>query len=108
MERLRGSNTSVYSGVMFRDYHDTQSRDPDTMPRYFLTGTAAAMAANRVSHFYDLCGPSLNVDTGCSTTLTALHLASQNLRNNESDVSIVTGAAIMTNADAFIGLSNVG
>ncbi|KAI2936980.1 hypothetical protein CBS147321_8075 [Aspergillus niger] len=108
MESIKGTNTSVYGGVMFRDYHDTHSRDLDTLPRYFMTGNAATMASNRISHFYDLRGPSMTVDTGCSTSLTALHLACQNLRNGESNMSIVTGASLMINPDVFLSMSNIG
>ncbi|KAL2813950.1 hypothetical protein BDW59DRAFT_24526 [Aspergillus cavernicola] len=108
LEKVMGSNTSVYGGIMFRDYHDTLSRDPDLMPRYFMTGNAATMASNRISHFYDLRGPSMSVDTGCSTTLTALHLACQNLRSQESSMSVVTGASLMLNPDIFISMSSLG
>ncbi|KAI2885910.1 hypothetical protein CBS11852_8117 [Aspergillus niger] len=108
MESIKGTNTSVYGGVMFRDYHDTHSRDLDTLPRYFMTGNAATMASNRISHFYDLRGPSMTVDTGCSTSLTALHLACQNLRSGESNMSIVTGASLMINPDVFLSMSNIG
>lgn len=108
LENVAGSNTSVYGGVMFRDNHDSHSRDPDTLPRYFMTGNASTMASNRVSHFFDLRGPSMTVDTGCSTTLTALHLALQNLRAGESDMSIVTGASLMLNPDIFLSMSNLG
>jgi acyl transferase domain-containing protein len=93
---------------MFRDYHDTHSRDLDTLPRYFMTSNAATMASNRISHFYDLRGSSVSVDTGCSTTLTALHLACRHLRDEESDMSIVTGASLMINPDVFISMSNIG
>ena len=34
---------------MVRDYHNTLARDPDTLPRYFMTGNAATMASSRVS-----------------------------------------------------------
>lgn len=108
MEQLRGTNTSVHSGIMFRDYHDTQLRDPATLPRYFSTSDPASMASNSVSHFFDLRGPSMSIDTACSSTLTALHLACQGLRKGESGVAIVTGASLMLNADVFIGMSNIG
>lgn len=108
MDKVRGTNTSVYSGIMFRDYHDTQVRDATTLPRYFILGTAASMASNRVSHFFDLRGPSMSVDTACSSTITALHLACQSLRKGESGISIVTGSSLMLNADLFIGMSNIG
>jgi acyl transferase domain-containing protein len=108
MEQFAGSKASVFAGASFRDYHDTLMRDPDFLPRYFLTGNGAAMGANRISHFYNLRGPSMTVDTGCSTTLTALHLACQSLRAGDSTISVVTGSNIMLNPDMFETLASVG
>ncbi|RHZ65528.1 type I polyketide synthase [Aspergillus thermomutatus] len=108
LENIAGSRTSVYAGAFFHDYHDSLMRDPATMPRYFMTGNGAAMAANRISHFYDLRGPSMTVDTGCSTTLTTLHLACQSLRARESDVSIVAGSNILLNPDMFESMAGLG
>lgn len=93
---------------MYRDYHDVLNRDPETLPRYFITGNAGTMVSNRISHFYDLRGPSVTVDTACSTTLTALHLAVQSLRAGESDMAIVTGANLLLNSDVFVTMSNLG
>lgn len=66
------------------------------------------MFSNRISHFFDLRGPSLTVDTGCSTSLVALHLACQSLRTGESKMSIVGGANVILNPHMFISLSNLG
>ncbi|KAL4916483.1 hypothetical protein BDW62DRAFT_186074 [Aspergillus aurantiobrunneus] len=108
LAQIAGSNTSVFTGSFIRDYHDLLSRDPDTLPRYFTTGNFAAMIANRISHFFDLQGPSTPVDTGCSTSMTALHLACQTLRSGESDASIVGGTCVMLNPDMFCQLSSLG
>lgn len=83
-------------------------RDPDLIPRYAMLGNGAAMISNRISHFFDLGGPSMTVDTGCSTSLTALHLACQSIRAEESTISIVGGASLMLNPDVFISLSSLG
>ncbi|RAH86337.1 ketoacyl-synt-domain-containing protein [Aspergillus japonicus CBS 114.51] len=91
----------------FRHNHDSLLRDPDTLARSFLTGNGAAMIANRISRFFDLRAPSLMVDTGCSTTLTLLHLACQSLRAGESDMAIVGGSNILLNPDMFIAGSNL-
>ncbi|KAL3429943.1 hypothetical protein BDV09DRAFT_200122 [Aspergillus tetrazonus] len=108
IEKIAGTQTSVFAGASFRDYHDSLMRDPDNLPRFFLTGNGAAMISNRISHFYDLRGPSMTVDTGCSTALTALHLACQSLRAGESTTSIVAGSNIMLNPDMFETLASVG
>ncbi|RAH70054.1 type I polyketide synthase [Aspergillus aculeatinus CBS 121060] len=107
LDQVAGSRTGVYAGTCFRDDHDSLLRDPDTLARSFLTGNGAAMIANRISHFFDLRGPSLMVDTGCSTTLTLLHLACQSLRAGESDMAIVGGSNILLNPDMFIAGSNL-
>jgi acyl transferase domain-containing protein len=83
-------------------------RDPDTIPRTALTGNGSAMMSNRVSHFFDFHGPSITVDTGCSTSLTALHLACQGLRSGEAAMSIVAAANLLLNPDNFIMLSSLG
>ena len=107
LQDVAGSNTSVFAGAFFRDYADGLMRDPDVLPRLYLLGVGGAMAANRLSHFYDLRGPSMTVDTGCSTSLTALHQACQSLRARESDMSIVGGANVMLNPDMFAVMSSL-
>ncbi|KAK2755488.1 Type I Iterative PKS [Arachnomyces sp. PD_36] len=108
LSQIAGSNTSVFTGSFIRDYHDMLTRDPITLPRFFTTGNFAAMIANRISHFFDLRGPSTPVDTGCSTSITALHLACQTLRTGESDSAVVGGTCIMLNPDMFAQLSSLG
>ena len=40
IEKLQGSNTSAFVGVMSNDYHDIQIRDLNTAPKYMATGTS--------------------------------------------------------------------
>jgi acyl transferase domain-containing protein len=83
-------------------------RDPEELPRYVMTGNGATMMANRISHFYDLRGPSMTVDTGCSTGLVALHQACQSLKTSDAKTAIVVGANIMINPDIFVLWSSLG
>lgn len=108
LQKIAGSDTSVFAGAFFRDYHDSMMRDPETLPRSLLTGNGAAMMSNRISHFFDLMGSSVTVDTGCSTGLTALHMGVQTLRTGESRMSIVGGSNVMINPDMFISMSSIG
>jgi len=108
LDELAGSNTSVYTGNLGKDYHDTLSRDPEVLPPSFVTGNLTAMGANRLSHFYDLRGPSMPIDTACSSGLVSLHLAVQSIRSGESDASIVGAASVLLNPDMFVSLSTVG
>jgi acyl transferase domain-containing protein len=108
LEKIAGSQTSVYGSLFTRDYQDSIMRDTEIMPRYFVTGNGTAMLSNRLSYFYDFKGPSLTVDTGCSTSLVALHLACQSLRTGEATMSLVGGSNVILNPDMLIGLSNMG
>lgn len=66
------------------------------------------MSSNRISHFFDFRGASMTLETGCSTTLVALHQAIQTLRNREADMSVVTGANAMLNPDTFKAIGSLG
>ncbi|KAM7199185.1 hypothetical protein V8F33_004660 [Rhypophila sp. PSN 637] len=106
--KVAGSRSSVFAAAFHRDYHDSLTRNPDDMPRYMLTGTGTAMLSNRISHFFDIRGPSLTVDTGCSSSLSSLHMACRSLQAGDSDMSIVTGGNLMLSPDPFISMSGVG
>lgn len=108
LEEASGSNTSVFSGAFFHDYQDGHMRDADNLPRFLMTGNGAAMASNRISHFFNFLGPSMTIDTGCSTTLTALHQACQSLKFGDADMSVVGGSNLMLNPDFFISISTLG
>ena len=86
IESLKGSETAVFASTMAFDYIKMLSRDPDDLPPSALSGTAASILANRLSWYYDLKGPSVHVDTACSSGLIAVDLACQ---------SILTGSANM-------------
>lgn len=66
------------------------------------------MLSNRVSHFFDLQGASMSIDTGCSSGLVALHQGCRSILWGDSDVSIVAASNVMLSPDLFIALSNLG
>ena len=105
---VAGSNTSVYAGVWTHDYHDGLMQDGDKLPRFLMIGTPPALAANHISHFFDLRGASLTLDTGCSSGLVALHQAVLGLRAGEADMAVVSGCNLMLSPDRFKMLSSLG
>lgn len=89
MEEVNGSETSCYVGSFTRDYSDMMACDPDDLPLYHSTGTGSAILSNRVSWFFNMKGPSISLDTACSSSMVALHLGCQSLRSRET--TLVSG-----------------
>jgi acyl transferase domain-containing protein/thioesterase domain-containing protein len=58
------------------------------------TGNDKDVLATRVSYQLDLRGPSINVQTACSTSLVATHMACQSLLNFECDMALAGGVTI--------------
>lgn len=59
------------------------------------TGNDKDFLSTRVSYELDLKGPSINVQTACSTSLVAIHLACQSLVNGECDLALAGGVNII-------------
>jgi emericellamide synthase (highly reducing iterative type I polyketide synthase) len=97
-----GSNTGVYMGQWTSDYAENLSRDPEYPATYHTTGAGPAITSNRISYHFNLTGPSMTVDTGCSASLVALHLAVQSLRNNETSMALVGGVNILADPQRFL------
>ncbi|KAL8857416.1 MAG: hypothetical protein Q9178_006043 [Gyalolechia marmorata] len=107
MESLQGSDTAFYAGAMATDYTDILMRDVDTIPQYFATATARSILSNRISYVFDWHGPSMTIDTACSSSMLALHGAVQSLRSGESKVAVAAGGNLILGPELFIALSKV-
>ncbi|KAK5993761.1 Highly reducing polyketide synthase cm3B [Cladobotryum mycophilum] len=107
LEGLEGSNTGVVCAVPYIDYDQIQGRDPEVSPRYRFTGTGPSILANRVSYFFDLKGPSMSVDTACSSTLVALHEACRALRAGDADQILVGGSNLILDPDKLTNISSM-
>ncbi|MFZ4189009.1 amino acid adenylation domain-containing protein [Streptomyces pseudogriseolus] len=104
-----GPRVGVFAGVTANSHllaqRDARAAGADN-PEYAVT--AAASVANRVSHAFDLSGPSLTVDTMCSSSLTALHLACRALLEDEADLALAGGVNLYLHPDRFAGLCALG
>ncbi|EME39480.1 hybrid polyketide synthetase [Dothistroma septosporum NZE10] len=107
LSKVSGSSTGVYVGSSGADYRDIQNRDLDTLGRWHATGTASSILANRISHFYGLCGPSLTLDTACSSSLVGLHLAVQAIRNGDCEQALVAGSNLILDPTPYISGSRL-
>ena len=108
LERASGSNTSVHTGCFTDDYKLQLLKDPDQIPKYAATGASLAMLANRLSWFFNLTGPSMNIDSACSSSGIALDHGCQLLRSKECDMSLVAGCNITFVSDYTSILTKMG
>ena len=88
-ERLVGQKVGVFVGGAASDYRLGTLRDLEQTPMFDATGNHQSIMSGRISHYFDLRGPSFTVDTACSSSLYALHQAVQSIRSGESEQAIV-------------------
>nr|UQK84963.1 hypothetical protein [Archangium gephyra] len=86
-----GSKTGVYVGCCFQEYWDEIVRSHVSMVDYQAHSSAMSSLSGTVSYMFDLQGGSIPLDNACASSLTALHLACQALRNGECDQALVAG-----------------
>ena len=101
---LEGTTTAVYAGVMWNDYFRLQTSAPETLDGHSIPGGHLSFAANRISHVFDLQGPSMAIDAGCASSFVALHLACRDLRRGDADFAIVGGVNLNLAPDNFRAL----
>lgn len=83
--QAEGQRVGVFIGVMWSDYQEYGAQGEDeAVPTSFH-----ASIANRVSHMFNFRGPSVAVDTACSSGITALHAARESLNRGECDFALV-------------------
>jgi acyl transferase domain-containing protein/acyl carrier protein len=81
----------VYVGVMYGEYN--------------LSGSLASIA-NRVSYVLNLHGPSITMDTMCSSSLTSIHLACQDLKSGRTSLGIAGGVNVSIDPNKYHMLSS--
>lgn len=97
----RGRPVGVFAGVMYNQYQLHGVRpEPGLVPSSF-----SASIANRVSYFLDLKGPSIALDTMCSSSLTALHLAVEAIRRGECEAALAGGVNLHVHPNKYLLLS---
>ncbi|KAK3551651.1 hypothetical protein QTP70_020859, partial [Hemibagrus guttatus] len=105
MEKVSGSRTGVYIGLMNRDYETLLNNSPSTITHYNGTGTAMSIAANRISYAFNLTGPSFSIDSACSSSLVAVHSACQAIRQGDCEMALCGGVSCILEPRVFVALS---
>ena len=105
-----GTDIGVFVGVSHNDYQGLQHTATDRagISAHTPTGSAHSIAANRISYCLNLSGPSVAMDTACSSALTAVHVACEHILAGRCDTAMAGGVTVMITPDGFIGFSQAG
>ncbi len=107
-ERLAGAPVGVFVGISTNDYAQLQAMRGGASDGYRITGSAASIAANRISHHFDFRGPSLTIDTACSSSLVAVHLACKSLWDGECELAVAGGVNLILVPEVFASFAKAG
>ncbi|BCJ94412.1 hypothetical protein acsn021_19810 [Anaerocolumna cellulosilytica] len=104
---LENSDTGVYLGVMGRGYYDKVLADQTELEGHMFTSSLLGFLPNRISFHLNLKGPSIAIDTLCSSSLVAVHEACKSIVNGECAMALAGGVYIHFSAQHYILLSKM-
>ena len=96
--KIQGTRTGVYVGYssdfgeLYRRF--IQELDPSDLG-LAVPGNIKSIIASRIAFLLDLKGPSMLVDTACSSALAAVHLACRGIRNGDCEMAIAGGVRVV-------------
>lgn len=95
IDKIRGSNTGVYLGYTGEnEYSKLISNVEPSFLQLSVPGNCVPLISGRVSYLLDLSGPNMVINTVCSSSLVAVHLACKSLYNKECDMAIAGGVQL--------------
>ncbi|THC89674.1 hypothetical protein EYZ11_010885 [Aspergillus tanneri] len=83
------------------DYTDNLRPEIDV---YYSPGTLRAFQSGRISYYFGWSGPSMTLDTACSSSMVALHQAVRALAAGDCRAALVGGVNVISSPDMYLGL----
>lgn len=103
---LSDSRTGIFAGTEHQDYLHLATAASDESNIYIATGNMLSVTTGRLAHFLGTQGPTMTIDTACSASLVAIHVACQSLRAKECDLALAGGVnLILTPTMSLLGAS---
>ena len=103
-EQDLAGQVGVYVGMMYSEYQLFGAEASARGKHLGIAGSAASIA-NRVSYAFNLHGPSMTLDTMCSSSLTAIHVACQDLRQGRTSLALAGGVNVTIHPNKYLVLS---
>ncbi|KGO76199.1 Acyl transferase/acyl hydrolase/lysophospholipase [Penicillium italicum] len=108
LDSVSGTRTGVFVGNFTVDHTVIHSRDPEYPRPYVTTGTSLSLLSNRISYIFNLQGPSVTLDTACSSSMYALHMAVNAIRNGDCDSAVVAASNWIIDPTMQIMMNKLG
>lgn len=105
---LRGTDTGVFIGAGAQEYGPRIHHDTAGFAGHLTTGTTVSVASGRIAYTLGLQGPAITVDTSCSASLVALHLATRSLRSGECELALAGGVTVVCSPSIYVGFARQG
>ncbi|GAA1564476.1 beta-ketoacyl synthase N-terminal-like domain-containing protein [Streptomyces globosus] len=100
-DEVRGGAVGVFVGT--RTGNHRAHLQPPLRP--YIAGVNQNFVAAHISHFLDLTGPNLVVDSACSSSLVTIHLAARSLASGESSMALAGGVDLLFDEEPYLMLS---
>jgi acyl transferase domain-containing protein len=108
-DRLAGSQTGIFIGVTSSDFgHILAGAGAESLGAHVASGSSLAVAAGRLSHVLGLNGPSMVLDTTCSSSLVAIATACDSLRAHRCGMALAGGVNVILSLEVSAILSQAG
>ena len=104
-DRWAGTNVGVFVGISSNDYANIQMKGPFDVDVHTNSGSTLSIASGRISYLFDLKGPSMSVDTACSSALVAVNLACNSIWDGQCEAAVAAGVNALLTPDSSIGFS---
>lgn len=108
LDAISGTRTAVFAASFTADWQQMAFKEPSFRHSLAATGVDPGIISNRISHVFNLNGPSILVNTACSSSVYALHNACNALRNNEAEGAIVGGVNLIITVDQHMNTAKLG
>ena len=106
LRTLQKKRTGVFVGISTSDFSYYLRYRRVASDIFAGTGSAYSIAANRISHRLDLTGPSMALDTACSSALVAVDQAVRHLSMGTCDVAIAGGVNMLLDPLPFVAFAS--
>lgn len=107
IEELKYSDTGVFIGATMDDYQQLQTRvnSGKNINRYTHFGSVLNDISGRVSYVYGFQGPSMTIDTACSSSMVAIDLAIKALKSGDCEIALAGGVNVILTEEMYIKFS---